>query len=94
MIQVKKTYCLVRAIRFYATVDHSMRSPVCVNSGPSILLPSGTMVCVAVKSLESNSRAMMTTPVRSMGAVYGWVDESDLVAKENAESEGLQPCFV
>ena len=100
MIIAKKTYVTTRPIRLYSSVDWNPGagiSPVCVNSGPSILAGSGTKVCVAHFSTSSNARrscALMTTPSRDLGPVYGWIDEDDLLPLESAEEEGITPHFI
>jgi len=97
-ITAKTTYVLRRGIRFYDTlVQHDGYSPVCDNLGASIMLPMGTKVCVAQFSTtypKDRTSALMTTPVRGMGPVYGWVEVDDLCLLSEADVENIQPCFV
>jgi hypothetical protein len=91
-IKSQKTYVLARTIEFYTELDFAGgTSPVC--RGVSVRLPMGCKVCVAHFG-SSAKCACMTTPVRTIGPVFGWVDATDLVELERADAEGLSPCFV
>lgn len=95
-IKAQTTYVTRHRIVFYKDLycgpDPSL-PPVGDSKGPTVALAAGVKVCVACGG-SSPRRALMTTPTRSLGVVYAWMDLDELCPLDQAETEGISPFFA